>query len=242
MLVVVFYTIGGTIDLTSESSASGKKVGPKKQLLLTPRKSVINVFERLKLGQQKSQFLQSVFAGILQMSLTSFFEEIIVMKYSFDVCGHQPYFTSRSHKARARKVWDIGLASISDSQRQVINECPRKDSDEWNTWVDRTKLIAIDMRNNTYELSMVLQQQVGDKKKKQKDINAVFSVTVGSVSNVFEKAADKKQKAEKQKNKENSTDKENKSDKGKKTDKENKKNDEVLAEIAPGVFIVDDGK
>ena len=134
MLVVVFYTIGGTIDLTSESSASGKKVGPKKQLLLTsPRKSVINVFERLKLGQQKSQFLQSVFAGILQMSLTSFFEEIIVMKYSFDVCGHQPYFTSRSHKARARKVWDIGLASISDSQRQVINECPRKDSDEWNT-------------------------------------------------------------------------------------------------------------
>ena len=70
----------------------------------------------------------------------------------------------------------------------------------------------------------------------------MFAVTVGSVSNVFEKAADKKQKAEKQKNKENSSDKENKSDKEKKTDKENKKDDEVLAEIAPGVFIVDDGK
>ena len=81
---------------------------------------MINVFDKLKLGQQKSQFLQAVFAGVLQISLTSFFEETIMIKYSFEVSGHKPYFTSRTRKSRARKVWDIGMTSISKIQRQII--------------------------------------------------------------------------------------------------------------------------
>ena len=166
MLVDVFYTIGGTIDLTSESSASGKKEGPNKELILTPQKSVINVFERLKLGQKKSQFLQAVFSGVQQMSLTSFFEEILVMKYSFDVSRNQPYFTSRTHKSRAKKVWDIGMTSISETHKTVMKESPSKDSKEWNEWVYCTKLITIDIRNNTYELTMIVQQQSGDNKKR----------------------------------------------------------------------------
>ena len=163
MLVVVFYTIGGPINLTSESPASVQKVGPKKQLLLAPQKSVINVFDKLNLGQQKSQFLQDVFAGVLQISLR---EEIIMMKYSFEVSGHQPYFTSRTQKSRAQKVWYVGMTSIGKIQKTILKESPSKDSKEWNAWVDCTNLSAIDIHNNTYELTMMVQQQSGDNKKK----------------------------------------------------------------------------
>ena len=50
MLVFVLYNVGGTINLTNESPASAQKVGPNKQLLLAPQKSVINMSDKLKLG------------------------------------------------------------------------------------------------------------------------------------------------------------------------------------------------
>ena len=84
------------------------------------------------------------------------------MKYSFEVSGHQPYFTSRTHKSRARKVWDIGMTSIRKMQRQISKESSCNDSEEWNSWVDHTKIIKIDMHNNAYELTMMVQQQSGD--------------------------------------------------------------------------------